>query len=48
MPPAIFIDFDGTIVPYDVEFELFAHFGGPTRAGDVVARGTVNWLLRRD
>ena len=38
MPPAIFIDFDGTIVPYDVEFEIFAHLGGPDRAGDVVAR----------
>ncbi|MBI5829258.1 MAG: HAD-IB family phosphatase [Chloroflexi bacterium] len=38
MLPAIFIDFDGTIVPYDVEFELFARLGGPTRAGDVVAR----------
>jgi len=38
MPPAIFIDFDGIIVPYDVEFELFAHLGGPSRAGDVVAR----------
>lgn len=38
MNPAIFIDFDGTIVPYDVEFELFAHFGGPTKANDVVAR----------
>lgn len=38
MPPVIFIDFDGTIVPYDVEFELFAYLGGPGRAGDVVAR----------
>lgn len=38
MPPAIFIDFDGTIVPYDVEFELFAKFGGPTKANNVVAR----------
>ena len=38
MPPAIFIDFDGTVVPYDVEFELFARFGGADRAGDVVAR----------
>ena len=38
MPPAIFIDFDGAIVPYDVEFELFAHLGGPDRAADVVAR----------
>jgi 2-hydroxy-3-keto-5-methylthiopentenyl-1-phosphate phosphatase len=38
MPPAILIDFDGTIVPYDVEFELFAHFGGADKAGDVVAR----------
>jgi 2,3-diketo-5-methylthio-1-phosphopentane phosphatase len=31
-------DFDGTIVPGDVEFEMFARFGGPDRAGDVVAR----------
>jgi 2-hydroxy-3-keto-5-methylthiopentenyl-1-phosphate phosphatase len=38
MPPAILIDFDGTIVPYDVEFELFAKFGGNDKAGDVVAR----------
>lgn len=38
MPPAILIDFDGTIVPYDVEFELFAQLGGESRAGDVVAR----------
>jgi 2,3-diketo-5-methylthio-1-phosphopentane phosphatase len=38
MPPAIFIDFDGTIVPDDVEFELFANFGGADRAGDVVTR----------
>ena len=38
MPPAIFIDFDGTIVPYDVEFELFARFGGDDHAGDAVAR----------
>lgn len=38
MPPAIFIDFDGTIVPYDVEFELFARFGGDNRAGEVMAR----------
>lgn len=38
MPPAIFIDFDGTIAPYDVEFEIFAQLGGPDRAGDVVAR----------
>ena len=38
MPPAIIIDFDGTIVPYDVEFELFAQFGGPGKAGDVEAR----------
>jgi len=38
MPAAIFIDFDGTIVPDDVEFELFAKFGGDDRAGDVVAR----------
>ncbi len=34
----IFCDFDGTIVPGDVEFEMFARFGGPDRAGDVVAR----------
>jgi 2,3-diketo-5-methylthio-1-phosphopentane phosphatase len=38
MPPALLIDFDGTVVPYDVEFELFARFGGADRAGDVVAR----------
>ncbi len=38
MPPAILIDFDGTIVPDDVEFEIFARFGGPDKAGDVVAR----------
>ena len=38
MIPAIFIDFDGTIVPYDVEFEIFKKFGGETNAGDVVAR----------
>lgn len=38
MPPAIIIDFDGTIVPYDVEFELYARFGGEDKAGDVVAR----------
>src|SRR5574341_1590276 len=38
MPPAIFIDFDGTVTPYDVEFEIFARLGGIDRAGDVVAR----------
>ncbi|MBI4631636.1 MAG: MtnX-like HAD-IB family phosphatase [Chloroflexi bacterium] len=38
MTPAIFIDFDGTIVPYDVEFEIFKKFGGEDKAGDVVAR----------
>lgn len=38
MPPAILIDFDGTIVPYDVEFEIFAQLGGAGQAGDVVAR----------
>ncbi|MBM4423419.1 MAG: HAD-IB family phosphatase [Chloroflexi bacterium] len=38
MPPAILIDFDGAIVPYDVEFELYAQLGGADRAGDVVAR----------
>jgi 2-hydroxy-3-keto-5-methylthiopentenyl-1-phosphate phosphatase len=38
MPPTLLIDFDGTVVPYDVEFELFAHFGGADRAGEVVAR----------
>jgi 2,3-diketo-5-methylthio-1-phosphopentane phosphatase len=38
MLPAILIDFDGTIVPYDVEFEIFAQLGGEGKAGDVVAR----------
>ena len=38
MPSAILIDFDGTIVPYDIEFEIFARFGGADKAGDVVAR----------
>ncbi len=38
VPFAIFCDFDGTVIPCDVEFEMFARFGGPGRAGDVVAR----------
>ncbi len=38
MPPAIFIDFDGVVVPYDVEFELYAALGGEDRAGEAVAR----------
>jgi len=38
MPPALLIDFDGTIVPYDIEFELLARFGGSDKAEDVVAR----------
>lgn len=35
---SLLIDFDGTVVPCDVEFEIFARFGGPDKAGDVVAR----------
>ncbi|MEK7278831.1 MAG: MtnX-like HAD-IB family phosphatase [Chloroflexota bacterium] len=38
MPPAIFIDFDGVVVPYDVEFELYATLGGEHRAGEAVVR----------
>ena len=38
MPLTIFCDFDGTVVPDDIEFEIFARFGGPDKAGDVVAR----------
>lgn len=38
MPPAILIDFDGTVAPYDVEFEIFARLGGTDRAGQAVAR----------
>ena len=38
MPPALLIDFDGTIVPYDVEFEIFAQLGGESQAGGVVGR----------
>ncbi|HLF01154.1 MAG TPA: HAD-IB family phosphatase, partial [Anaerolineales bacterium] len=38
MPPALLIDFDGCIVPYDVEFEIFAQLGGESQAGEVVAR----------
>lgn len=38
MLPAIIIDFDGTVVPYDVEFEIFSQLGGAGKAGDVVAR----------
>ena len=38
MPPALLIDFDGTIVPYDVEFEIFSQLGGGSQAGDAVGR----------
>jgi 2-hydroxy-3-keto-5-methylthiopentenyl-1-phosphate phosphatase len=34
----VYCDFDGTVVPCDVEFEMFARFGGPRQAGEVVAR----------
>ena len=44
----VFCDFDGTIVPVDVEFEMFARFGGPDKAGDVVARWERGELTARD
>lgn len=48
MPLTIFCDFDGTIVPYDSEFEIFARFGGPDKAGDVVARWERRELTARE
>lgn len=48
MPLTIFCDFDGAVVPYDIEFEIYARFGGPDKAGAVVARWERGELTARE